>query len=128
MPKFMKSKWFLPAYVLLYGGGITVVTWRIEGKHSEALRGLGLTFVIALALLAAGYSKKLRRELLVGDERSDTISLLAGWGAGAVLFQVIFACFIVEAARGHNVFPYFWLAALYMGLLSLFTLIQHVRR
>jgi drug/metabolite transporter (DMT)-like permease len=127
MPKFMKSKWFLPAVVLLYGGGLTVVTWRIEGEHSEALKGLGLILVIALALLAAGYSKKLRRQLL-GDERSDTIGLLAGWGAGVVLFQVIFTCLIVEAARGHSVYPYFWLAALYVGLLSLFRIIQNVRR
>lgn len=128
MPKFMKSKWFLPAVVLLNGGTLTVVTWRIEGKHSEALKDLGLTFVIALAALAAGYSKKLRRELLVRDERSYAIGLLAGWGAGAITFQVIFTCLIVEAARGHNVSPYFWLAGLYMGLLSLFTLIQHFRR
>jgi drug/metabolite transporter (DMT)-like permease len=124
MPKFMKSKWFLPASVLLYGGGLfTVVTWRIQGERSQAFKGLGLILVIALALLAAGYSKKLRRGL-VGDERSDTISLLAGWGAGVVLFQVIFICFIVEAARGHNVFPYFWLAFLYLSLLCLFRFIQ----
>jgi len=83
--------------------------------------------VIALALLAAGHSKKFRRGLL-GDERSDAISLLAGWGAGAVLFQVIFTCLIVEAARGHNVFPYFWLAGLYIGLFGLFKIIQRVRR
>jgi len=128
MPKFMKSKWFVPAAVLLNGGTLTVVTWRVEGKHSEALKELGLTLVIALALLAAGYSKKLRRELLVPDERSYAIGLLAGWGAGAITFQVTFTCLIVEAARGHNVSPYFWLAGLYMGLLSLFTLIQHFRR
>ena len=128
MPKFMKSKWFSPAVMLLNGGTLAVVAWRVEGKHSEALKYLGLTLVIALALLAASYSKKLRRELLVGDERSDAIGLLAGWGAGAITFQVIFTCLTVEAARGHNVSPYVWLAGLYMGLLSLFTLIQHVRR
>jgi len=77
--------------------------------------------------LPVGHGKKFRREFL-GDERSDAIGLLAGWGAGAITFQVIFTCLIVEAARGHNVSPYVWLAGLYMGLLSLFTLIQHVRR
>ncbi|MGD0273411.1 MAG: hypothetical protein ABSB96_06765 [Gaiellaceae bacterium] len=127
MPKFMKSKWYLPAYMLLVGGVLTVVAWRIEGKHSEALKTLGLSLAIALALLAAGYSKKLRRELL-GDERSNAISLLAGWGAGVITFQVIFTCFIVEAARGHSVSPYFWLAGLYIGLFGLFTIIQRVRR
>lgn len=40
MPKFMKSKWYLPAYMLLVGGVLTVVSWRIEGKHSEALKTL----------------------------------------------------------------------------------------
>jgi len=127
MPKFMKSKWYLPAYVLLVGGVLAAVSWRIEGKHSEALKTLGLSLAIALALLATGYSKKLRREL-VGDERSDAISLLAGWGAGVIMFQVTFICFIVGAARGHSVSPYVWQSGLYIGLLSLFTLIQRVRR
>ena len=87
MPKFMKSKWYLPA----------------------------------------GHGKKFRREFL-GDERSDAIGLLAGWGAGAALFEVIFICSIVEAARGHSVFPYLGLAGLYIGLFGLFSVIQRVRR
>ena len=123
MPKFMKTKWYFPASMLLFGSVLAVVSWRIEGKHSEALKTLGLSLVIALAFLAAGSSKKFRREFY-GDERSDAITLLAGWGAGVVLFQVIFICFIVEAARGHNVFPYFWLAFLYLSLLCLFRFIQ----
>jgi hypothetical protein len=127
MPKFMKSKWFLPAVVLLNGGWMAVVIWRMEGKHSEALKGLGLIFVIALALLAVGYNKKLRRELL-GDERSDAINLFAGWAAGAVLAEVTFICFVVESERGRSVFPYFWQMALYVGLLLLFQFIQKVRR
>ena len=127
MPKFMKSKWILPADVLLNGGAHTVVTWRIEGDRSQALKGFGLILVIALALLAAGHSKKLRRQLL-GDERSNTNGLLAGWGAGVVLFQVVFVCFEVEVARGHSGYPYFWLALLYVGLIGLFRIIQEVRR
>ena len=127
MPKFMKSKWYFPASTLLFGSVLAVVSWRIEGKHSEALKILGLSLVIALALLAAGSSKKFRREFY-GDERSDAIGLLAGWGAGAVLFEVVFICSIVEAARGHSVFPYLWLAGLYIGLLGLFRVIQKVRR
>ena len=77
--------------------------------------------------LPVGHGKKFRREFL-GDERSDSIGLLAGWGAGVIMLLVTFVCFIVEAARGHSVSPYVWQSGLYIGLLSLFTLIQRVRR
>lgn len=100
-----------------------VVAWKIEGKHSEALKTLGLSLAIALAFLAAGYSKRFRRGLL-GDERSDAISLLAGWGAGVVTFQVVFVCLVVAMARGHSVNPYLWLSGLYIGLSGLFRIIQ----
>jgi hypothetical protein len=46
----------------------------------------------------------------------------------AILFEVVFVCFLVEEAREHSGEPYYWLSGLYVGLLVLFGVIHGVRR
>jgi len=126
MPKLMKSKWFTVAVTLLGGGAVAASAW-IRGEHSKALQVVGLFLAIAIGLLVADRSKRLRRELYESDERSDAIGLFAGMWAGFALFIVIFVLSQVEFARGHSGEPYYWLSGLYYGLFVLFAVIHRVR-
>jgi len=126
MPKLMKSTWFVLATMLLCGGSVAVSTW-IRGEHSKALQVLGLIFVLALVVFAADRSKRLHRRIFDSDERSDAIGLFAGTWSGIAFFAVVFACFLVENARGHNGEPYYWLSGLYVGLFVLLTVVRSFR-
>lgn len=77
MPKLMKSKWFTLTVMVLLCGGVSASTW-IRGEHSRAIDLLVATLVVAMGLLAAGRSKRFRRQLFDTDERYDEITLFAG--------------------------------------------------
>jgi drug/metabolite transporter (DMT)-like permease len=127
MPKLMKSRWFTLTIMVLLCGGVSVSTW-VRGEHSKALQVLGLTLAIALGLLAAGRSKRFRRQLFDTDERYDAITFFAGMWAGWAFFLVVFICFLVENARGHSGEPYYWLSGSYVVLFILFGIARSVRK
>jgi hypothetical protein len=127
MSKQMKTKLLVLTALFVLGGGDFAATW-VRGEHRKAFEGLGLIVVIALLLLLAGRSERLRRQLFDTDERSDAIGLFAGAWAGFALFFVIFVTFLVEFARGHSGEPYYWLSGLYVGAYVVFAVARSFRR
>jgi hypothetical protein len=127
MPKLMESRWFNLTVMFLLCGGFVASIW-VRGDHSGATFFLAVTLVIALALLAAGRSKRFRRQLFDTDERYRAIDLFSGMWAGAALFLAVFICFLVENARGHSGEPYFWLSALWMGTYLVFFFVRSSRK
>ena len=126
MSKQLKTKLLVLTAVFVLGGGDFAATW-VRGEHRKAFEVLGLIVVIALLLLLAGRSERLRRQLFDTDERSDAIGLFAGAWAGFALFFVIFVTFLVEFARGHSGEPYYWMSGLYVFLFVLLGLARSLR-
>jgi hypothetical protein len=126
MSKQTKAKLLMLGALIILGLGNTASTW-IRGEHRKALEALALLGVIALLLLLAGRSERLRRQLFATDERADAIGLFAAAWAGFAVFFVLFVTFLVENARGHSGEPYYWLSGLYVALFALFGVARSFR-
>ncbi len=126
MAKMMRQSRFVASVSFVVTTGVAISTW-IRGEHGKALQVFGLGVAIALLLLAAGRSKRLRRQFYDTDERADAIGMFAATWAGFTLFVVLFGVFLVENARGHSGEPYYWLSGSYVALFILFGVIRSFR-
>ncbi|HEY4975735.1 MAG TPA: hypothetical protein VII05_00090 [Gaiellaceae bacterium] len=126
MSKETKTKLLVLATMVLLGIGNTTSTW-IRGDHRKALESLALVAVIALFLLLAGRTERLRRQLFATDERADAIGLFAAAWAGFAMMVTTFVIFEVEFARGHSGEPYYWMSGLYVFLFVLLGLARSLR-
>jgi hypothetical protein len=105
-----RSKWFLPAFILVLGLIIGGAQWQ-GGHLDRGLEALGLMAAFALAVLLGGRSETVRGLRGDGrDERFAMIDLRATALAGSVTIVTILIAWIVELANGRNGDPYTWLA------------------
>ena len=106
-----RSKWFLPAFILVLGLIIAGAQWQ-GGHLGRGVEALGLMAAFALAVLLGGRSETVRGLRGDGrDERFALIDLRATALAGSATVVAILIAWIVELANGRSGDPYTWLAS-----------------
>ena len=109
----MRSKWFLPLFILGLGLLVLAVSW-VGGQLGVGVYALAVMVGFALlVLLLTGRSETIRGLTVGRDERFAQIDLRATAVAGLALIVALIVAFVVEIARGHSGNPYSWLAAIF---------------
>ncbi len=127
METLVRSKWSVLLFLLIVESGLFSATWA-RGDHRKAFEALALVALVALLLLLAYRSDRLRRRFLVSDERYAAILRSALVWSGVVAAAVIWVVFLVEFARGHSGEPYYWLAGIYAGMFIVASAAEGLRR
>ena len=107
-----RSKWFLPLFALALGVIIFGAQW-IGGNARGGLASFAVLAVFGLVILLGGRSETVRG--LRGDARDERfrqIDIQAMALSGLALITAIIVAFVVQLARGEDVTPYSWLAAI----------------
>lgn len=107
-----RSRWFLPAFALVLGGGMLAAMW-VGGSLREGLYSFALMAGLAFLFLLGGRSETIRG--LRGDGRDERFAMIdtrATAFAGSVVIGTLIVAWLVEVARGYSGQPYAWLGAI----------------
>jgi hypothetical protein len=111
-PSFMRSRWFMPLYILFLGA-LVAGALALGGDTRDSVY-----CVVLFAAVAALFYFGKRSETLQGlggpgrDERWTMIDLTATALAGTVVLLVLIGCWLYELASGRDGSPYGQLLAL----------------
>jgi cobalamin synthase len=107
-----RSKWFLPAFSLVLGLVMLVVSW-LGGSLGQGLISLAVLAAFGLIILLAGRSETVRGLRGDGrDERFAQIDLQATALSGLAVIVALIVAWLVATARGQSGNPYGWLLAI----------------
>jgi hypothetical protein len=121
MSRQMKMRLFVLGVLVALALATAVIA--IDRSAATATGAIPVIVLIAVLVFVAARSPRLRRY----DERLDGIGVLAGALAGFALFIAVSVASLVEYARGHSVEPFYWMAALYLGLFVATGLVRKLR-
>ena len=107
-----RSKWFLPAFSLVLGLIMLVVSW-LGGSPVQGVISLAVLAAFGLVILLAGRSETVRGLRGDGrDERFAQIDLQATALSGLAVIVALIVAWLVATARGQSGSPYGWLLAI----------------
>jgi len=107
-----RSKWFLPAFSLVFGLVMRAVSW-LGGSLGQGVISLAVLAAFGLIILLAGRSETVRGLRGDGrDERFAQIDLQATALSGLAVIVALIVAWLVATARGQSGSPYDWLLAI----------------
>ena len=121
-----RSRFFIPLVAVGLGAAMLAAQW-IAGDPRNGLISLAIMAAFGALVLLGGRSETVRGLRGDGrDERFHRIDVEATAIAGSVVFGTIIVASIVQMARGEDIGPFGWLAAIaaisYLGAVAVLRL------